>query len=106
MMQRFFRYHFEWAALLTGLILMALLNPYVDTGSLCLFELAGIENCPGEGLGHAIALTFRGSFREALQAHVMGPAAILILAGRILYLVRRAFKSTKINSEDGAPWLE
>lgn len=100
MIQRFYRYHFEWAVLLTGLILMALLNPYVDAGSLCLFEMAGIENCPGEGLGHAIALTFRGSFREALQANLMGPAAILILSGRIMYLIRRAIKSPKINRED------
>lgn len=101
MMKHFFKYHFEWIALLTGLVLMGLMNPHVDNGvSFCLFEMANLNFCPGEGVGHSIAYTFRGELGEAVQAHPFGPAAVLILSGRIFYLWKRVFIRNKNNSEE------
>lgn len=87
-----FNNHFEWLALASGLLLMGLMNPYIDNGSSwCLFEWAGITFCPGEGLGHSIAFTFRGELSNALQANIMGPFAIIIIAGRIGALLKQNY---------------
>lgn len=100
MFKQILKNNFEWAALLLGLLLMGTMNPYIDNGiSFCLFELAGFQFCPGEGLGHSIAFTFRGDFQDALQAHPVGPAAVLILAGRIGFLWKEKFKSSLNNKK-------
>ncbi len=88
--KRFFRHHFEWAALTAAGLVMALMNPYIDNGlTWCLFERAGLPFCPGEGLGHSIAFVFRGDFENAFQANVLGPFALIVLGGRILYLIKQ-----------------
>ncbi|MDZ7680256.1 MAG: DUF2752 domain-containing protein [Fodinibius sp.] len=66
------------------------MDPATVSGpSLCLFDQLGFSYCPGEGLGHAIAYTFRGQFFNALQANMLGPLAIAILGGRIIRLIRK-----------------
>lgn len=75
--------HIEWGVLLTGLILMAILNPYSDAPTWCLLERAGIF-CLGEGLGHSIAFLFRGQIMESFSANLMGPFAVVILSARII----------------------
>lgn len=88
--KRLFQRHFEWVALMGAVLVMALMNPYVDTGlSWCLFERAGVPFCPGEGLGHSIAFIFRGDFGNAFQANALGPFALIVLGGRILYLIKQ-----------------
>lgn len=90
--KRAFNRHFEWVAFTGALAAMALLNPYADSGSsLCFFEWMGISFCPGEGLGHSIAYFTRGEVYNALQANIMGPAAFIILSGRIVFLIGRIF---------------
>lgn len=82
--------HFEWVAFTAGLLLMALMNPYGAQGpSWCLFEQAGVPFCPGEGLGHSIAFTVRGDLSRAMEAHIAGPLALLVLGARIVYLIRK-----------------
>lgn len=94
--KRLFKDHFEWLALLSGLIILGMMNPYLDNGTTwCLLEQAGVSFCPGDGLGHSIAYSFRGDFSNALEAHIVGPAAILIIAGRVLYLLRKYFEKKK-----------
>lgn len=91
-MKKLFNRHFEWVALTIGLLVMALMNPYIDNGpTLCLFETIGITYCPGDGLGHSIAFLTRGDFSNALEANIMGPAAFLILSSRILYQLNNIF---------------
>ncbi len=98
-----FNRHFEWAALATGLLLMALMNPYADQGaSWCLLEWAGVPFCPGEGLGHSIAFIFRGDWHSAMRANVLGPFAILVLVGRIGTLLKRNFMEKRLyNTTNG-----
>lgn len=86
--------HIEWFAFLSGLILLGTMSPYIQSTSFCFFDFIGISFCPGEGLGHSIAFTFRGEFKQAFSAHFMGPIAVLILSGRILFLWKSILIST------------
>ena len=98
---KIFKRHFEWVAFTGGLIALGLMNPYVDQGSsLCFFDILGIPFCPGEGLGHSIAYTFRGDLNNALHANIMGPIAIIILLGRIGYLIQQNFYSSNCKEKD------
>lgn len=84
-----FNRHFEWIAFTAALIVMGSMNPYIEQGaSWCFFEMMGITFCPGHGLGHSIAYTFRGDLTNALRANMLGPFAIIILSGRIIYLLK------------------
>ncbi|MTI86622.1 MAG: DUF2752 domain-containing protein [Balneolaceae bacterium] len=83
---RFFNRHLEWSVFTAGLLLLALMDPTIQGTSFCFFDFIGINFCPGEGLGHSIAYTFRGEFRSAFQANFMGPFAILILGFRIIHI--------------------
>lgn len=93
---RFIKKHLEWFVFSTGLILLAGMSPEDAGTSLCFFEWVGIDFCPGEGLGHSISYTFRGDFKSAFQAHLAGPAAVLILTGRIIYIWQHLFKESKL----------
>ncbi len=99
------RPHIEWMAFFFGLILMATLNPYIEGTSFCIYELAGITFCPGDGLGHSIAFLFRGEFSEAMEANLFGPLAVLVLSLRILSIWKRMIvdknKTNTIGVEDG-----
>lgn len=81
---QFISKHFEWIAFLTGLVLMATMNPYTTGKTFCLIERAGIPFCPGHGLGHSIAFLFRGEFALAFKSNFFGPFAVIILSHRII----------------------
>ncbi len=91
--------NFEWIALAGGLFLLAIMSPYENGQSLCLFDLAGFEFCPGEGLGHSIAFFFRGEFQNSVQAHFMGIPAVVILSLRILFLLHLNFNQKERTSD-------
>ncbi|MGF1670769.1 MAG: DUF2752 domain-containing protein [Balneolaceae bacterium] len=100
-LRNFVHKNLEWLLLCSGLFLLAFMSPYENGQSLCLIDLAGFDFCPGKGLGHSIAFFFRGEFQQSVEAHFMGPAAILILTLRILFLIRKNFNtSNKSNKYD------
>ncbi|MFN1833832.1 DUF2752 domain-containing protein [Balneola sp. MJW-20] len=76
------------------------MDPEISGRSLCLFENIGISFCPGHGLGHSISYTLDGNFKEAFQAHFFGPAAVLILSFRIVYLWHHKIFNNKSNSTE------
>ncbi|MEX0720882.1 MAG: DUF2752 domain-containing protein [Balneolaceae bacterium] len=92
---RFLKSHLEWTTFTVGLLLLALMDPSGTGVSFCLFDLAGIEYCPGKGLGHSIAYTFRGDFEAALKVHFAGPFAVLILSSRIIFLWNQLLHKSK-----------
>jgi len=95
----------EWIFWLGALVMMAMMDPTVQGTSLCLFEAVGFPFCPGHGLAHSIAFTFRGQWMQALHAHPLGPVAILILVGRIFRLWGKAIRQTNLNQLTQAqPW--
>lgn len=96
----FIHKHLEWSVFLVGLILLAMMSPENNGHTWCLFEYAGIGFCPGEGLGHSIAYTFRGDLSSAINAHFAGPAAVLILSFRIIHILKNNFKNSTLENKE------
>ena len=87
--QRFFFLHFEWAALLAALILMAFINPSEHTFSFCILDQIGVSFCPGEGFGRSVALLFRGDIVNSFQMHPLGIPGTIIIVHRIFTIFQR-----------------
>tara|TARA_R100001143_G_scaffold63603_2_gene73712 strand:- start:50811 stop:51152 length:342 start_codon:yes stop_codon:yes gene_type:complete len=93
--------HFEWIVLLSGLLLMAFLDPFSNAPSYCILDRLGLNFCPGCGLGKSIAHTFRGDLHASMQAHPAGIFAILVIFGRVLSIFHRNHKYKKgVNHEE------
>lgn len=87
--QSYFFLHYEWIMLAGALITMALLNPNENGQTLCLFEIAGITFCPGEGFGRSIALMVRGEWMESFAMHPLGIPGAGIILHRIYSIFKR-----------------
>ncbi len=90
-----FFFHFEWIALTAGLFAAVLLNPYNDSESVCVIGRAGLDFCPGCGLGRSVALLFRGDVWASLQMHPAGIPAVAIILGRIGTIFHRNYNIKK-----------
>lgn len=91
-----FKKYFEIVAFSLGLLLLAFMNPETAVGAgLCPIENLGFTYCPGDGLGHSISYTFQGDISNALQSNILGPLAIVILGGRISFLLKRNWFNKK-----------
>lgn len=96
---RFLNRHLEWIVFGAGLILLGLMSPENAGVSFCFFDFIGIDFCPGEGLGHSISYTFRGDFSSAIKAHFAGPATVIILSSRIIYVWRNLYNQSKLTTK-------
>lgn len=92
--------HIEWVVFSAGLLALAFMSPENAGTSFCMFEFAGIEFCPGEGLGHSISYTFRGELNAAVEAHFFGPFAVIILSLRIIQIWISFYKNKKSLKRD------
>jgi hypothetical protein len=55
--------------------------------------MAGINNCPGCGIGHAISEALHLEFSRSFDKHILGiPAAIVL----ILHIIRTILSSIKL----------
>lgn len=83
----------EAAVWTAALVALACTDPAAEGWlSLCPLDALGVAWCPGCGLGHSIAYLVRAEWALALQAHPLGPVALLALAGRIGALTYNAFR--------------
>ncbi len=73
---------------MTGLLVLASLNPVDNHVSICPLNNLGWEFCPGCGLGRAITLLFHGELVESVKAHPLGIFAVCILVYRIYQLTK------------------
>jgi hypothetical protein len=89
---RFIRLNFEAFIWITALLLLAFMQPDNTQASLCLLHHAGLESCPGCGLGHSISAAFRGQFLYSFQMHPLGMGAILVLMHRISIIFYQNYK--------------
>ena len=87
--QAYFFLHCEWIMLSGALLAMAFLNPYENSQTLCLFEIAGVPFCPGEGFGRSIALLVRGEWVLSFQMHPLGIPGTMIILHRIYSIINR-----------------
>jgi hypothetical protein len=86
------RYPFEALIWSTGLLILALF----DTSghfTLCPLKNAGLEFCPGCGLGKSISLLFQGELSVSLKTHPLGIFALFILSFRIIILLKQYFQN-------------
>ena len=81
---------------IAGFIYLASINPYGQNHfNLCPFNAVGIDFCPGCGIGKSISLIFHGDFHSSIIKHPLGIFAIIVLAARIIQLIKDKYKSNK-----------
>ena len=83
----FIRSHLELGFWLLSIVALFFLNN--GGPSLCLFRFAGIDWCPGCGLGHAIHAALHLDFATSFHEHPFGIPALLIIAHRIIQLISK-----------------
>lgn len=93
--RNYFFLHFEWIALISGLLLMILLDPFTQAPSICPLDRLGFDFCPGCGLGKSIAFAARGNVSASFQSHPLGLFAILVIISRIGSIFHRNYKFKK-----------
>ncbi|MBK9292429.1 MAG: DUF2752 domain-containing protein [Bacteroidetes bacterium] len=74
---------FVW---LTALLLLAFVPPTETQQTFCVWHHAGLEACPGCGMGHSIAELFKGHLAESFNRHPLGMFAVLVIVWRIIRL--------------------
>jgi hypothetical protein len=92
---RYHRKHIEACFWIAAILALALTNPEGSGHiSLCPLKNAGLDFCPGCGLGHSISWLFRGEFIRSFTAHPLGLPAVLILITRSYTLLKNEITIT------------
>jgi hypothetical protein len=78
-----------------SLITLLILSGWEKTPGFCLWQMMGIDFCPGCGIGRAIGLLLRGDFQSSFQAHWLGIPALLTIAYRIFQLIHQLHPNPK-----------
>lgn len=81
---------------ITALLLLAVDDPGAHHYTLCPFHNAGLNICPGCGLGRSITLFFHGEITTSLQTHPLGIAAVFMLTYRAVKLILRPENRTAL----------
>ena len=80
---------FEALIWISGLTYLVFFSPLDQTHfTICPLANAGIDFCPGCGLGHSITLFFHGKFIQSFNVHPLGFFALIIIIHRIYSLVK------------------
>lgn len=94
----FSRWPIELACWVSALVLLYFSNPEAHHHTLCPLGAAGLDWCPGCGLGRSIALLLRGEVQASLQMHVLGIPVFAVLVYRICTLAKKEVKFIKKKS--------
>lgn len=83
---------------MAALVVLALGNPNSDFHFTIFwpYYVWGIKS-PGYGLGHSISYLLRGDAISAIETHILGIPAVVIILWRVITLELRAFKSVRSN---------
>ena len=74
------------------LVVLYFIDRDSTNNSLCIFRVAGIENCPGCGIGHAISEALHFNFYKSFDTHITGiPSAFFL----IVFIIRTFISSIK-----------
>ena len=74
-----------------GLALLSFLDPARSpTFDLCLYKFIGVDFCPGCGLGRSVSFLMHGEPVQSLNAHVLGPFALIVIIFRIIVLTKNS----------------
>ena len=73
-----------------ALIYLMFINPYeLNHFSFCLFNIIGIDFCPGCGIGRSISMIYHGDVLGSLKMHPLGIFALTMIFYRIISLLQR-----------------
>jgi hypothetical protein len=81
---------FVW---LCGIAGLAFVTPGDNHFSICPLKLAGLDFCPGCGLGSSISFLLHGEIIASLKAHPLGIMAFFLLSYRIIELTKNYLKT-------------
>ncbi len=84
---------FEALSWLIGLLSLAFSDLSDSHFTLCPLKNAGLNFCPGCGLGKSVTLLFHGEIPASLHAHPLGIFAVIVLSFRIINLTKQHLKS-------------
>src|SRR5690606_16845141 len=87
-LKKFLYINFELIAWTAGLIFLFILPIQDDHFSLCLFKAAGINFCPGCGIGSSISHLLHLKFEESFTIYHLDFLAFLIIMHRIISLLK------------------
>ena len=81
-----------------ALLYLMFINPYeLNHFSFCLFNLMGIDFCPGCGIGRSISMIYHGDILGSLKMHPLGIFALGVIFYRIVTLLQK----NKLNLKRG-----
>jgi hypothetical protein len=86
-MKNLFRRYFELSFWIIALLSLAFMKPGLDPHySFCILKIAGLNFCPGCGLGHSISYLFHGDMQASFSSHPLGIFAVAVIIYRIYKL--------------------
>ncbi len=83
------RQNFELVIWIAALGILFFLHPEPNKLSVCFFRLAGLDECPGCGIGHSIHYALHLEIIKSLEAHRLGIPALLVIGHRIIQLFHK-----------------
>ena len=93
-MKRYRNFPLEALVWFGGLVALAFYHPETDPHfSICPLYYAGLDFCPGCGLGRSVSFLFHGEILQSFAAHPLGIFAVIILSYRIIELLKPYIKS-------------
>lgn len=81
-----------------ALLYLMFINPYeLNHFSFCIFNMIGIDFCPGCGIGRSISMIYHGDILGSLKMHPLGIFALGVIFYRIVTLLQK----NKLNLKRG-----
>lgn len=84
-MRAYFKKYGEAAMWLAALVALFFMN--TEGPSLCVFKALGVEWCPGCGLGHSMHHALHLNFAAAIEEHILGIPAVMIILFQTFKLI-------------------
>jgi uncharacterized membrane protein len=77
-----------WITVLLIFLFSPVTNEHI---TLCPFKLAGIDHCPGCGMGRSLIMLLHGDFANSFLMHPLAIFALFILILRIVIVLRNSY---------------
>ncbi|MBE2189961.1 MAG: DUF2752 domain-containing protein [Desulfobulbaceae bacterium] len=97
-MKNIFR-HIELIFWVSALFWLSLVEIKTAHFTFCPLNNAGLDFCPGCGLGQSISLIFSCNVLQSFEAHPLGLFALIIILHRIFVLISNYIKFKELHNE-------
>ncbi|PKL86764.1 MAG: hypothetical protein CVV22_01340 [Ignavibacteriae bacterium HGW-Ignavibacteriae-1] len=97
-MKKYFR-HIELLFWVSALFWLAFVEIKTVHFTFCPLSNAGLDFCPGCGLGQSVSLIMSGNVLQSFEAHPLGMFALIIILHRIYVLISNYIKFKELHHE-------